>query len=44
MTDEMNENRYDFRAIEPKWQARWEEDNLFRVENHSDRPKFYGLD
>ena len=44
MTDEINENRYDFRAIEKKWQARWEEDNLFRVENHSDRPKFYGLD
>ena len=44
MTDEINENRYDFRAIEPKWQARWEEDNLFRVENHSEKPKFYGLD
>ncbi len=30
---EQNENRYDFRAIERKWQARWEETGLFRVEN-----------
>lgn len=41
---EPNENRYDFRAIESKWQQRWEETGLFRVENHSDKPKFYGLD
>jgi leucyl-tRNA synthetase len=38
------ENRYDFRAIEAKWQRRWEEADLFRVENQSDQPKFYGLD
>ena len=43
-TDGQNENRYDFRAIEAKWQRRWEETGLFRVENHSDKPKFYGLD
>jgi leucyl-tRNA synthetase len=41
---EQTENRYDFRAIEAKWQRRWEETGLFRVENHSDKPKFYGLD
>ena len=39
-----NYDRYDFRAIEAKWQRRWEETGLFRVENHSDKPKFYGLD
>ena len=43
-TGEPNENRYDFRALESKWQQRWEEAGLFRVENSSDRPKFYGLD
>ena len=41
---EPNENRYDFRAIESKWQARWEETGQFQVENSGDRPKFYGLD
>jgi len=35
---------YDFRYIEAKWQRRWEETALFRVEERSDRPKFYGLD
>jgi leucyl-tRNA synthetase len=35
---------YDFCAIEAKWQRRWEETDLFRVDNQSDRPKFYGLD
>ena len=39
-----NENRYDFRAIEQKWQKRWDETQLFRVDNSSDRPRFYGLD
>jgi len=36
--------QYDFRAIERKWQQRWEEAQLFRVEIRHDRPKFYGLD
>ena len=44
MTDEINENRYDFHTVEPKWQARWDKTDLFRIENSSDRPKFYGLD
>ncbi len=43
MSDE-NVNRYDFRAIEAKWQQRWEEADLFRVEDDPSRPKFYGLD
>ncbi len=41
---EERENRYDFRQIEAKWRERWETSGLFRVENQSDRPKFYGLD
>ncbi|HEV2473382.1 MAG TPA: leucine--tRNA ligase, partial [Chthonomonadales bacterium] len=35
---------YDFRTIEAKWQQRWKEADLFRVENASRKPKFYGLD
>ncbi|HZO87236.1 MAG TPA: leucine--tRNA ligase [Chthonomonadaceae bacterium] len=44
MSDDHNDNRYDFRTIEAKWQRRWEAANLFHVENNSDLPKFYGLD
>ena len=44
LNPDLNPNRYDFRGVEAKWQARWEESGLFRVENHSDKPKFYGLD
>jgi len=43
MSDEKSENRYEFREIEKKWRKRWRQSNLFRVENHSDRPKSYGL-
>jgi leucyl-tRNA synthetase len=43
MTEDTRENRYDFRAVEAKWQKRWEMANLFRVENESGKPKFYGL-
>ena len=35
--------KYDFAAIEPKWQKKWAEEQTFRCENHSDKPKFYGL-
>jgi len=40
---------YDFRSIEPKWQAYWREHDTFRQPNPSDegfvdRPKFYVLD
>ena len=34
---------YDFKAIEPKWQKAWEEAGLFKAEDFSDKPKFYGL-
>ncbi|AIZ64037.1 leucyl-tRNA synthetase [Hymenobacter sp. DG25B] len=30
--------------IEKKWQAHWKEQNTFKAENSSDKPKFYVLD
>ncbi len=36
--------QYNFREIEKKWQQYWENTNAYRVENRSDRPKFYVLD
>ncbi len=35
--------KYDFNAIEPKWQKFWEEHNSFKAENNSEKPKFYAL-
>jgi leucyl-tRNA synthetase len=32
---------YDPKAIEAKWQARWEADGLYRVRDDASRPKFY---
>jgi leucyl-tRNA synthetase len=38
------EEKYDFREIERKWQAKWQEANLYHVEPDPERPKFYGLE
>ena len=35
---------YDFRAIEPKWQRRWEEASTFHSKRDESRPKFYCLE
>ena len=35
--------KYDFASIEPKWQKRWEQAQVYAASNHSDKPKFYGL-
>ena len=35
--------KYDFANLEPKWQQRWEEAKVYAAEEHSDKPKFYGL-
>ena len=35
--------KYDFAAIEPKWQKRWEEAKVFAASDKSGKPKFYGL-
>ncbi len=37
-------NGYDFSTIEAKWRAQWQKDAVYRVENNSDKPKFYVLD
>ena len=34
---------YDFRRIEPKWQAYWEKAGLFRMNPSSPKPKYYLL-
>ncbi|MBE6560833.1 MAG: leucine--tRNA ligase [Ruminococcaceae bacterium] len=35
--------KYDFNRIDKKWQDRWEKERAFCAEDHSSRPKFYGL-
>ncbi len=36
--------KYNFNEIEKKWQKYWSENQTFKAENHSDKPKFYVLD
>ena len=35
--------RYDFSAVEKKWQKIWDEKQTFAAKDNSDKPKFYGL-
>ena len=35
--------KYDYKSIEKKWQARWEEEHAFEAKDMSDKPKFYAL-
>ncbi|MCI9562698.1 MAG: leucine--tRNA ligase, partial [Oscillospiraceae bacterium] len=35
--------KYDFAAIEPKWQKKWEDAKVYAAADHSGKPKFYGL-
>ncbi|MFI3318960.1 MAG: leucine--tRNA ligase [Rikenellaceae bacterium] len=35
---------YNFKELEPKWQQRWRDRKIYKVENESDKPKFYVLD
>lgn len=37
-------SRYEPKTIEPKWQKKWQEVDLFRTREDPSRPKFYGLD
>ncbi len=39
----MEEKRYDFAAIEQKWQKYWDEHKTFEAENGSNKEKFYAL-
>ncbi|MCG8376803.1 MAG: class I tRNA ligase family protein, partial [Chlorobiales bacterium] len=36
--------RYDFQAIEKKWQAYWDKHQTFFTENANGKPKYYVLD
>ncbi len=38
------EDRYDFRAVEAKWQGRWEASGLYSRGHDPSRPKFYCLE
>ena len=35
--------KHNFKAIESKWQQKWEESKIFNAVDGSDKPKFYGL-
>ena len=35
--------KYDFSAVEQKWQKKWEEAGVFHAEDGSEKPKFYAL-
>ena len=35
--------KYDYTAIEHKWQDKWDEAQAFRAENKYDKPKYYAL-
>lgn len=37
-------SHYDFKAIEAKWQKRWEEQKLYKAVEDSKRPKYYCLE
>lgn len=39
-----HEERYDPKAIEEKWQARWQAENAFACSHKSDKPKYYVLE
>ena len=36
--------KYDFDAIEKKWQKRWADAEVFKVEENNDKEKFYVLE
>jgi len=36
--------KYNFNAIEKKWQKRWEQEQTFKASNTSNQPKYYVLD
>ena len=35
--------KYDFSAMEKKWQEKWNDAHIFEAEDFSEKPKFYGL-
>ncbi len=41
---EIKETGYNPQVLEPKWQAKWDQEKTFKVLENSDKPKFYALD
>ena len=39
-----NNDRYDFKTIEKKWQQRWQDEKSYRVNHDASRPKYYVLE
>lgn len=39
----MAEERFNFREAEPKWQKKWEEKKVYKVERDDSKPKYYAL-
>ncbi len=37
-------SKYHFNEIEEKWQKHWAENQTFKAQNHSEKPKYYVLD
>ena len=37
-------DKYDFKAIEQKWQQYWEQEKTYKVTHQADRPKYYVLE
>ena len=37
-------SKEEIKRIEEKWRANWKERNVYKVENHSSKPKYYVLD
>jgi len=44
MTTSPTSSRYDFRAIEEKWQKRWEETERYKTSEVADKQKYYVLE
>ena len=38
------DEKYNFREIEEKWQAKWADADLYHAEMEPDKPKYYGLE
>ena len=37
-------DRYNAAEVEPRWQAAWDKDDVFRADDKSEKPKFYALE
>ena len=38
------ERHYNFREIESKWQQKWAADEIYKVQEDADKPKYYVLE